>query len=106
MTAVKAIDHHLYSRNSHLYYRISLPRPLHIILPFKEVRIALGTQDRAVARLYVAKMDIEIQSLISQIYTAPDIETARTIIRQGIEGMKGYRKGRALSLISHHRGVH
>lgn len=84
VTAMKAIDHHLYSRNNHLYYRTPLPRPLHAILPFKEIRIALGTRDMNVARLYVAKMDIEVQSLISQAYVAPDAEAVRAIMTQGM----------------------
>lgn len=86
---MKAVDYRLYSRNNHLYYRYVLPRPLQLVFPHKEIKVSLSTQDIALARLYVAKLDIEIQRLISQIYNAPDIEAVRTLVMNGIEEMKG-----------------
>ncbi len=90
---MKAVDRHLYSRDNYLYYRYTLPKPLHTVFPHKEIKISLSTKDVALARLYVAKLDIEIQSLISQTYAEQDIETARNCIMQGIEGMKGKVEG-------------
>ncbi len=86
---MKAVDYRLYSRNNHLYYRYVLPRPLQLVFPHKEIKVSLSTQDIALARLYVAKLDIEIQSLINQIYNAQDIDAVRTLVMNGIEGMKG-----------------
>ncbi len=92
---MKALGHHLYLRGRYFYYRISLPRPLHTALECKEVVIALSTQDVALGRLYVAKLDIEIQSLIEKTYTGlnkacsmQDIEAAQTLFKQGIEEAK------------------
>lgn len=65
---MRAIDHHLYERNGYLYYRSAFPRELKTFLPVKEVRISLGTQDRAQARLYVAKLDLKFRRLIEQVY--------------------------------------
>jgi hypothetical protein len=70
---MKAIDHHLYNRNNNnLYYRYAIPRDLHAILPFKEICLSLKTRDTSIARLYVAKLDIEIQKLISELYICTD----------------------------------
>lgn len=106
---MKAVDYRLYSRNNHLYYRYVLPRPLQLVFPHKEIKVSLSTQDIALARLYVAKLDIEIQSLISQIYNAPDIEAVRTLVMNGIEEMKGkvglpQRKSLNFDLLSHGGG--
>ena len=86
---MKAIEHHLYIRGRYYYYRSALPQNLHQVLSRKEVCVSLKTQDRALARLYVARLDIEIQSLINQVYTATDVETAQSIVTLGIEEMKG-----------------
>ncbi len=86
---MKAIEHHLYIRGRYYYYRSALPQNLHQVFSRKEVCVSLQTQDRALARLYVAKLDIEIQNLIHQVYDARDIEAAQNIIMLGIEGMKG-----------------
>lgn len=106
---MKAVDYRLYSRNIHLYYRYVLPRPLQLVFPHKEIKVSLSTQDIALARLYVAKLDIEIQSLINQIYNATDIEAIRTLVTDGIEGMKGkvglpQRKSLNFDLLSHGAG--
>lgn len=89
---MKAVDDHLYIRNRYFYYRCALPRNLHSPLPFKEIVIALGTQDFTLARLYVAKLDFETQNIISQTYTAlrhatsiNDVERSQALLMQGIE---------------------
>lgn len=106
---MKAIEHHLYIRGRYYYYRSALPQNLHQVLSRKEVCVSLKTQDRALARLYVARLDIEIQSLINQVYTAKDIETAQSIVTLGIEEMKRkaglpQRQSFNLDLLSSHTG--
>ncbi|HIF25009.1 MAG TPA: site-specific integrase [Micavibrio sp.] len=85
---MKAVDHHLYLRGRYYYYRHALPRDLQEYLKTKEVVIALGTQDKAKARLYVAKLDIEIQDLINLAYEATDTFTLNKLIEEGIQGAK------------------
>ena len=110
---MKAVDDHLYIRNRYFYYRCALPRNLHSSLSFKEIVIALGTQDFTLARLYVAKLDFETQNIISQTCTAlshatsiKDVERVQTLLMQGIEEMKGkvglpQRKSLNFDLLSH-----
>lgn len=57
---MRAIERHLYSRKGYYYYRKSLPRGLHIILPFKEIWIGLDTQDLSVARMQSVQLDYEV----------------------------------------------
>ena len=92
---MKAIDHHLYNRNQYLYYRCTLPRNLHSILDTREIRISLGTQDTTLARLYVAKLDVEVENLLNQIYSSlenssdtQDIDRIQKMIVSGSEAIK------------------
>ncbi len=92
---MKAIDRHLYNRNQHLYYRVTLPRNLHAVLGMKEIRISLGTQDTTLARLYVAKLDVEMEGVLNKLYSSlrssldvQDIDRLRQMIVKGLGDMK------------------
>jgi len=74
---MQAIERRLYSRNSYFYYRYILPRNLKPLFPNKEIKVSLITKDLALARLYVVKLDIEVQSLINNVYQATDIKAAQ-----------------------------
>lgn len=69
---MRVVERHLYSRNGKLYYRCGLPKILKPFLPFQEIVLSLGTSDIAHARLYVAKLDIEVERLIQDVYCILD----------------------------------
>ncbi len=75
---MRVVDYHLYSRNGRFYYRCVLPKDLKPFIPFTEIKLSLSTEDLAQARLYVAKLDIEVKSFVSKIYdileSAPSLE--------------------------------
>lgn len=84
---MKAIDYHLYSRNGRLYYRYALPKLLQFL--HKEIKISLSTKEIAVARLYVAQLDIEIQNLLNQIYAKlREGADVQDFFLEGLEGIK------------------
>ena len=94
---MKAIGHHLYDRNTHLYYRSAFPRTLHQILGIKEIRLSLNTTDKAIARLLVAKLDIELQDILQSGYsqiknaqTIPEIQSAKEAILKRIEELQSF----------------
>ena len=74
---MRAIDNYLYIRGRYYYYRRALPTNLSPILPAKEICIALGTQDLTLARLYKAKIDIEIQNSLGKGYEG--LESVMTV---------------------------
>jgi len=57
---MKAIERNLYSRNGYYYFRKSIPRSLHPILPHKEIWIGLNTKDLSIARLQSVQIDYEV----------------------------------------------
>lgn len=75
---MKAINRHLYIRNGIYYYRLSLPRCLNSLQPFKEVVISLNLQEPLEARLYVARLDYEIQPKIQAFKKSIQAETSKT----------------------------
>ncbi len=92
---MRAIDYRLYSRNQYLYYRYILPQKLRPAFPYREIKISLGTQDIALARLYVAKLDIELQTLLDQSYeklrgagSAQEAQRVQARMLEGIEAAK------------------
>lgn len=92
---MKAIDHHLYQRNGYLYYRVILPKQFEQIVVSRDVRLSLGTREVSTARLYVAKLDIEIDALIHDVYSKlqqaqshTDIGQIEEWITQAIEAIK------------------
>lgn len=64
---MKALDHHLYTRGRYYYFRRAIPIYLHQILKSKEFCTSLSTDDLQTARLFVAKLDIEFQSILNKI---------------------------------------
>lgn len=54
---MKAIAPHLYSRNGHLYYRLSIPLDLYFAFEKREIILSLGTKDATQARLTAAQLD-------------------------------------------------
>ncbi len=66
---MKVLEHHLYSRNGHLYYRSVIPRNLHGLLPIKEITIFLRMTRRPEARVKAAQPN-QIEREILEISVA------------------------------------
>jgi hypothetical protein len=49
------------------YYRASFPRNLRLFIPFNEVKLSLAMNDIGQVRLYVARLDTEVERLVSGI---------------------------------------
>lgn len=93
---MKAIDHHLYDRNGRFYYRSTLPRNLKPFIPFYEIKLSLGTSDLGQARLYVARLDIEVQRLIESVYktlekspTPEGLEQIKRLVEGCYDSLRG-----------------
>lgn len=86
---MKAIDHHLYDRGGRYYYRSSFLRNLRPFILLHEIVLSLTTNNIGQARLYVARLDIEVEKLISGIYST--LEHSPTA--EGLEIIKEQIKG-------------
>lgn len=92
---MKSIDYHLYQRRGYLYYRVILPKQFEQIVVSRDIRVSLGTREVSTARLYVAKLDIEFQTLISEMHqtlakaiTHQDITNIQEMVNESIEQIK------------------
>ena len=85
---MRAVDHRLYTRNNYLYYRYVLPQNIKPLFPNSEIKLSLGTKDITVARLYAAKLDVEVQKVLGQIVQCRDIAVAQSIAHACIRDIR------------------
>ncbi len=95
VTAMKALEPHLYSRNGHLYYRSAIPRNLHGLFP-KEITISLRVSDRREARVIAAQLNQAEQQILETLRqqlsaSSPDTPTEGIIqaAAESLESLKG-----------------
>lgn len=61
---MRVVERHLFNRNGFYYFRSSIPRTFQSVLGFKEIKIALGTQDLREARAQAGQLDYELTKAI------------------------------------------